>query len=42
MFYDEETHQERFDSEGVSALPIWGEEFEHWLEQKIEVDGYEI
>ena len=42
MFYDEETHQERFDSEWVSALPIWGEEFEHWLELKIEVDSYEI
>lgn len=42
MFYDEETHEERFDSEWVSALPIWGEEFEEWLATKIEVDKYEI
>ena len=42
MFYDEETHKERFDSEWVSALPIWGEEFEEWLATKIEVDKYEI
>lgn len=42
MFYDEESHEERFDSEWVSTLPIWGEEFEDWLNNKIEVDSYEI
>ena len=42
MFYDEETHQFRFDSEWVSALPIWHEEFEDWLHKQIEIDSYEI
>lgn len=42
MFYDPETHEERFDAEWLSNLPIWGEEFEHWLQQKIEIDNYEL
>ena len=42
MFYDPEEHKERFDAEWLSNLPIWGSEFEYWLQQKIEIDSYEI
>ena len=42
MFYDPETHEERFDAEWLSNLPIWGTEFEYWLQQRIDIDNYEI
>lgn len=42
QFYDPETHEFRFDSEWVSALPIWRDEFEQWLTTQIEIDKYEI
>lgn len=42
LFYDADTRQTRFDSDWVSFLPIWGSEFETWLETQIEIDEYEI
>ncbi len=42
QFYDPDTHEFRFDSEWVSALPIWGDEFEEWLTTQMDIDSYEI
>ena len=42
QFYDPVTREERFDSDWVSALPIWGEEFEMWLIEQMETDNYEL
>lgn len=42
MFYDKETGEFRFDSEWMSQLNIWGNDFEEWLIMKKESDDFFI